>query len=55
LLSPCWKIAHGTFAPPAVNAPPAMSAFVGSSPLTLIALLIPAAGSSLTWPPGGSA
>ena len=45
----CWrKIAHGTAGLPAVSAPPTTSALVGSSPLTLNALLIPAAGSSFT-------
>src|SRR5437588_1407533 len=40
----CWrKMAHGTAGAPAVSAPPTTSALVGSSPLTLMALLIPAA------------
>ena len=48
-LASCWrKIAHGTAGLPAVSAPPTTSALVGSSPLTLNALLIPAAGSSFT-------
>src|SRR5437763_7370513 len=51
----CWRqIAHGTAGLPAVSAPPTTSALVGSSPFTLIALLIPEARSSFTCPPGGS-
>ena len=51
----CRKIDHGTAGLPAVRAPPTTSAFLGSSPLTLLFLSIPAAGSSLTRVPGGSA
>jgi hypothetical protein len=54
LASPWRKIDHGTATFPAVRAPPTTSAFVGSSPLTLSAGLIPDAMPSLTWLPGGS-